>query len=113
MKMRLFGELNCYEYEVRKICSGTWMGANNPLYEITMTSEGYKRGYLHFDQAQLKQLMSDAGVCTPMELIGCELIQHSSFNGDAQIAILPKGAHVELMVLDENGKELEVQFRQY
>ena len=111
--MRLFGELGCCEYEVKRICGGIKLKANGSIYEFTLIGEHEKQSYLHVDQAQLEQLMSDAGVHTPMELVGCEIVKQSSFNSATKIAILPKGAHVELIALDEDGKELEVQFRQY
>ncbi|MCI8519489.1 MAG: hypothetical protein HFJ51_05420 [Clostridia bacterium] len=57
--------------------------------------------------------MSDIGVQTPEEFVGCEVVSNVTFSTIRNVAFLPKGAHVELMVLNENGKELEVQFRQY
>lgn len=113
MKMRLFGELGCRNYEVCRIRSCTRLTAYNSDYEFTLIGEGEKERYMHVDQAQLERLMSDIGVQTPEEFVGCEVVSNVTFSTIRNVAFLPKGAHVELMVLNENGKELEVQFRQY
>lgn len=113
MKMRLFGELGCCEYAVSIVRDCARLKTDNSSWEFTLMGEGEKQRYLHLSQVQLEQLMKETGVHAPEEFVGCNVVKDRSLDGTGKIAILPKGAHVELIALDEDGKELEVQFRQY
>ena len=110
--MNLFGNLGC-DFDIGIIRRCTLMRAHNALYEITLQGVHKRDDCMYLDKAQLSQLMRDARVNTLEELTGCEVITQMGLGSAGSRAILPKGAHVELVPIDEDGQKREITFRQF